>query len=189
MGGNDVVLKNSKKPKRRAAYGKATVAKILKMIEEGNSVKTIGKDPSMPSESTIWRWRKKKPDFKIQFDKAYQQLIYRKIDDMMTELKKPPLNVREVMAEYGIEDVREAKLQISILQEDKRQKNNILQFTIRAIAPKLVEEMSDKVKVEHEGTIQQAIQVVSYAIDPEQVEKEVNRILEHEDDPKDKPRP
>lgn len=140
-------------------YTKALGRAIAQKVEEGYCVKEICeqlKPRGFPNEKTIYRWKKKYPEFKEVLDRAYQDLIFKMMDEMNVLSKE------------------------SISQDtDKNRKEAIkirlktLEFMLNKIAPKLVSDLKDV----QQTAVPQNITVINYSKAPEKV---VNNLLDHE---------
>lgn len=114
-------------------YTKALGEFICAKVEDGTTVKDIAesyKNQGMVDEATIYRWRKKFPEFKYALDQAYQIFFYRKIDEL-EELSKKPIDEANGRSSNGLE-IAQRKIRVDALK-----------FILTKIAPKMCSELRD----------------------------------------------
>ena len=71
---------------RPSKYSKKMIEEILERIREGESERSIGKDPLMPDSSTISRWKDQYPEFCKQSVRAREESA-ETFNDELLELK------------------------------------------------------------------------------------------------------
>lgn len=127
---------------------------ICSKVEKGLTLTDICRKykSKMPDRATIYQWRRKRPGFKEQFDTAYQTKLYGHLDEIYELMDAPLPTPDEVRAKYGIEsdDMKSLKTYLYAEQQNRRLKVDSLKFITSKIMPKMVPEMSDKIKVDHE---------------------------------------
>ncbi len=170
--------------KRAVRYSAATTNFICKKIEEGMLLKHICQNfpEKAPDESTVYKWRKKHAEFKDKFDKAYETLLYRCMEEFM-ELKNLSIPTpTEIDIKYGLDgDKTLIKAYLGAEQKNVDKRKDILKTILTHIFPKKSSDMSEKVQVDHEhkGGVQFVLQDWSK---PKAIEKG----REIDVDPKDK---
>lgn len=131
-------------------YNKAIGEFICQKIEEGLNISEIYdkyKDMGMVEDTTIWRWRKKFPEFRIALDYAYQTYFYKLIEEL-DNLSKSKLDENMPRSEVNAELARR-KIRVDALK-----------FMLVKIAPKIVQEFRDSPAVAVQ--IAPVIEIVRY---------------------------
>lgn len=127
---------------------------ICSKVEKGMTLTDICRKykSKMPESKTVYQWRRTRPDFKEKYDTAYQTKLYGHLDEIMDLMDAPLPTPDEVREKYGIEgdDVKSLKTYLYAEQQNRRLKIDSLKFITSKIMPKMVPEMSDKIKVDHE---------------------------------------
>jgi hypothetical protein len=178
-------------PKRKPAirYSKALANFICEKIEDGMCVAEIvrkygpkSKHYKVPTTPTIYRWRRQHPEFKKDYDIAYQTFVYSKIDEMYSLMNEEPPTVSDIKKQTGDEDPHPSIIRsyLSAKQQERRLKIDTLKFIAAKLAPKLVPELSDKIDVKHD--IDNKIQIVmpDWSLTADQLKE--TKIIEHKDD-------
>lgn len=68
---------------RPSDYTQEIAVEICRRITEGESVRSISRDESMPSIATIYSWIGSKPEFLKQYEKAKEEQIETLADEML----------------------------------------------------------------------------------------------------------
>lgn len=172
--------------KRRKAvrYTKKLAEFICDKIESGMSVAQIvrkygpesGDDFKVPTEKTIYRWRRQHQDFKADYDIAYQTFMYRKIDEMydIGDAELPTIDEIAKLTGKANPSPAEIGKYINAYQSKQRDKVNILKFVSAKLAPKLVPELSDKVQVDHKVDNQIRVIVPDWGLGPKVIDGELD---------------
>jgi len=152
---------------------------ITDKIEGGMTLAEVCREYStiVPIEKSLYRWKKKYPDFKKAVDEAYQTLIFKMMDEM-NDLSKEIRDLDSKWGELEVElseqaesvdglSLKEADAKMRMLSykiKDKRDSAKVrlkaLEFMLTRIAPKLVPELKDSVN-EHTIVIP-TVNIVSY---------------------------
>ncbi len=115
-------------------YSKSLSDFICSKVEDGISVSEQCRiyKGTLPEERTIYRWKKKYPDFGRDLEAAYRVFFYRMIDEL-NDLSKAKI---------------EGENKVEMYAEMARIRNRIdtLKFLIAKIAPKLIPELRDTVQ-------------------------------------------
>lgn len=151
-----------RKNKKKVFYTEELGEWICEKIEEGCSVAEICRKypKKMPDEKSIYRWKRAHPKFLDRFNIAYQTKMYKHIDELY-ELMNAPLPTPEALEqELGLtfQNPGVCKSYLNAYLQQRRLKIDTLKFLTAKLAPKLVPELSDKIKVE--GDSKHTIQVV-----------------------------
>lgn len=64
-------------------YNTPTVDKFIKKILEGNTLRSICSDKSMPSIATVYKWMDKYPEFDAMYQKAKELQMDILVDEML----------------------------------------------------------------------------------------------------------
>ncbi len=169
-------------------YSKKIAKFICDKLEEGMEItKICAKYPDMPHAKSIYRWRRKIPEFKVQYDTARQTQCYLWMDEHEELSKMPPPSILDVMDEYGFTDTTLGKIQLNTIMNQRRERISSLKFNIAKLAPKMVPELSDKLTIEHENAPN--INILNYSL-PEGTTNNLvlpPEVLEHKKDNSDLP--
>ena len=156
--------KRKKKPVR---YSKAVINFIADKIESGMSIRQIciRYPDRVPEEKQIHKMKRKHEYAQVTIDTAYQTLLTSLVDRII-DISHQPL---------------EGETREELLREEKERRLQLdsLKFLASKITPKLVPQYSDKVRVEHEGSVEQQFVVVDYALP---APKEVTPVIEDKKD-------
>lgn len=138
-------------------YSKAFLEFICDHVADGMTVKAIcEKYPRdlCPEERTVYRWKKKYPEFNKALEEAYQTFFYKKLDEI-EELSKELLdNEKSIKELEAIDASADSKKEANdakknwlyarkARQDAIRMRLDVLKFTISKIAPKMVPELKD----------------------------------------------
>lgn len=121
-----------KKLGRPTTYTEKLANTICERIAEGESVRSIARDSTMPAASTIFKWRLELPIFSEQYDKA---------KDIGLEVRAEELD--EIAATY--EDLNRAKLIIDT------HKWNMSKLKPKRFGDKLDVDMTKKILITDDG--------------------------------------
>lgn len=124
---------------------------ICEKIEDGmNVVEICKKYPDQtPSAKSIYRWRRKYPEFKEQYDLAYSSKVMQDLDKLK-ELVETPLPTRAKLEEEIGDAISDREFGYYLNQWCKRLERRVNQerWSIEKVASKIVPELNDKIKVE-----------------------------------------
>lgn len=164
-------------------YTKAVVEFILDHIADGMTLQSICKKyhpEYVPTEKMIYTWKKKYPDFKEKLNEAYEDFLYKKIDeheDLSKECMELERNLETAWEKLKEEPKKGAKslaiytqLKIEALKNRDRRDNirirmQALQFTIQKILPKICNDFRDS-KAAAAPSLP-AINIVSFKTEPQ----------------------
>jgi hypothetical protein len=178
-----------RKRKPAIRYSKALADFICEKIEDGLCVAEIvrkygpkTRHYKVPTEATIYRWRRVHAEFKKAYDIAYQTFVYAKIDEMYSLMNQGDPTVEEIKKVIGDPDPHPSivRAYISAHQQKKRLKIDTLKFIAAKLAPKLVPELSDKLDVKH--NVDNKIQIImpDWSLTSDQLKKP--KIIDQEGD-------
>lgn len=139
----------------KVKYSKQLAKFICDKVEAGLSVSDIVRKypEKMPERSTIYKWRRDKPEFKEMFDMAYEAKMHLHIDELYDLPNQPLPTIQSIEDELGHTlDGAMAKSYLNAELQKRRMKIDTLKFIAGKLAPKLVRDLSDKLEVKHEGT-------------------------------------
>lgn len=145
-----------KTPKKRGnpsfilKYSKGMVDFVCDKIEEGMTLKEVCEKykGQVPDEKTLYRWKKKYPEFKEALGEAYHTFFFKLIDEM------------KYLADQELdENMTPAEKTLELKQRDQKIKAN--QFLLQKIAPLFVQELEKKSDPAVNFNIP-SIQIVSY---------------------------
>lgn len=145
-----------KTPKKRGnpsfvlKYSKGMADFICDKIEEGMTLKEVCEKykGQVPDEKTLYRWKKKYPEFKDMLGEAYHTFFFKLIDEM------------KYLADQELDDnLTPAEKTLELKQRDQKIKAN--QFLLQKIAPLFVRELEKKSDPMVNFQLPQ-IQVISY---------------------------
>lgn len=147
-------------------YSPALGRAIAEKVEDGYTVGEICnrmKIPGFPDEKTVYRWKKKYPDFKKLLNEAYQDLMFKMLDEQVTLAKELEESTRKLI------EVDKAQADaIRLHQTSIKARIQVIQFTLAKIAPKVVHELKE---ANSEGFSQlPAINVVMFSEPKKQLE-------------------
>lgn len=112
-------------------FSQALARVICDNVEDGITVaEQCKKNPELPTERTIYRWKKQYPEFSKQLFESYQIFFMKKIDEI-EELSSAPLPT----------DMD--KIQLNAELNRRRIRIDALKFILAKIAPKMVPELRD----------------------------------------------
>lgn len=60
---------------RPTDYSDELVREFCRRVASGRAIYSVCKDDDMPSDTTIWRWRQEKPEFKALFEGAREDRL------------------------------------------------------------------------------------------------------------------
>ncbi len=122
-------------------YSPALGRAIAEKVEEGFTVGEICntmKIPGFPNEKTVYRWKKKYPDFKKLLNEAYQDLMFKMLDEQVTLAKE----LEKLTKTLGEVDKCQADA-IRLHQTSIKARIQVIQFTLAKIAPKIVNDLKE----------------------------------------------
>lgn len=140
-------MTKSKKTKLfQPRYSKKLQDFIVDKIEEGQTIAEICREYKqiVPIEKTLYRWKKKYPEFKKAVDDAYQTLIFKMVDEL-NDLSKQAVRLAEELA--NTRDIDDAKFEAMKLKgqlDAVKTRMKAIEFMLNKIAPKLVPELRDR---------------------------------------------
>lgn len=180
----------TKKRAPKIRYSKKLATFICKQIEAGHSVADIcrkhgrkkgRKDGAntVPESATIYKWRREHPEFKEQYDIAYQTYMYSKIDELSRISAEKAPTVDEIVKATGQEDPHPSivRAYLSDWRAGQRSKIDVLKLITAKLAPKLIPELSDKVQVDHKVDNQLRIVLPDWGLDQSDI-----KIIDQEGD-------
>ena len=144
-------------------FSKALGDYICSQVEEGVSVRELCKthrQEGMINEATVYRWKKKYPEFKRDLDAAYRVYVFKQMDEA-NELSKEFMRIVSDMKSCDKEEAQALRLQA----EGIRQRIDFLKFSLAKLAPKLIPELQDQ----QQQTIIPTIQIISYKKDDAEI--------------------
>lgn len=97
---------------RQARYSEELARSVLQMIASGWSLERIAAQPGMPSESAIWGWQAKRPEFRAKYYTAYAQQADR-MAEQVRAIADEPLPPRLVDEEGRREPLEEWKARLA----------------------------------------------------------------------------
>jgi hypothetical protein len=119
------------------ALGRAIAQKVEDGFTIGEICNTL-KLEGFPNEKTVYRWKKKYPEFKALLNSAYQDLMYKMLDEQTTLSKALMESTRALKGVTKSEGDA-----IRLHQTSIKARIQVIQFTLAKIAPKLVNELKD----------------------------------------------
>ncbi len=122
-------------------YSPALGRAIAEKVEDGHTIGEICnkmKVPGFPDEKTVYRWKKKYPDFKALLNEAYQDLMFKMLDEQVT-LAKELDDMTRTLTEVDSHTASAIKLH----QTSIKARIQVIQFTLAKIAPKIVHDLKD----------------------------------------------
>lgn len=137
---------------------KAIVSFLCDKIEDGITISKICKEYKhhelVPEEKTIYRWKKKYPEFKVALNEAYQTFFYKKMDeleDLSEEYKQIEEELAVLSDAAGKDRVHFNKFKAALMSSKDHRDNvkmriDTLKFILGKLAPKLVTELADQSK-------------------------------------------
>lgn len=148
---------------------------LIGKIEDGLTINEACKlyPHVLPSRTTIDTWQKTHPDFEKDVFKAYRIHFLKKMEEM-EELSKELLDVERLA--QSVDKDASAKDQLFMLRARKEAiqiRLSALQFLLRNIAPKFVNELKDTQAQAQVTSVPQII-VVDYSTKPKIIEGEVD---------------
>lgn len=164
-----------------STYTKALGRRIIQMVEEGHCIKEICeimKPQGFPSEKTVYRWKKKYPEFKQGLADAYQDLIFKMMDEANVLSKESlsldrDINEIERREQSGELSSKEAIAEVKyIMAKNKERREAIkirlknIEFMLNRIAPKLVNDLKDV----QQSAVPQHITIVNYSKTPKSID-------------------
>ena len=85
--------KPRKKMGRPTRYTEELAAEILTRIAEGESLRRITMEPSMPSHASVYLWLLQKPDFSDKYARARDEQAETLADEILAIADEPPAEV------------------------------------------------------------------------------------------------
>lgn len=110
----------------------------------------------VPSEKTVYNWKKVYPEFKTALDLAYQDLFFKKIDILDDASRELLEIVNALTAAMSKEEIAIFKAR----QEALRQRIDVLKFELAKLAPKICNDLKDTA---HIAIAMPAITVINYS--------------------------
>lgn len=126
-----------------------TVCKfVCEKLEDGLCLTEICRQfpTKVPTQATLWRWRRTDEKFRKEFDTSYETLIHRRVQEIddLSGTKVPSLI--DVANEYGLIDhkgnldLRAANMQLGSMLQARKIRIDALKFLTATIAPKISDE-------------------------------------------------
>lgn len=174
------MTKNLVKPKTelfQPKYSAKLTEFICDKIEGGMNLSEVCKKFSadnggvVPIEKTLYRWKKKYPEFKKAIDEAYQTFIFKLMDEG-DDLTKEVMEISKALK--NAIDNEEARFEATKLRgrlDAAKMRMKYIEFTLTRIAPKLVPDLKES---QSNLTVSlPAITLINYAIKPQSLEKDI----------------
>lgn len=149
-------------------YSKALANVICGKIEDGITIAEMGRDVNFPDESTIHRWQKQYPDFRIQVKAAYAIFFYKMLDEI-NDLSKELLDIEKDKQDIADLTTTGGNVKTWIYAKRARQdaikiRIDTLKFALAKLAPKFVEDLKE-VPSQLQGAGNITVQIVNYSDD------------------------
>lgn len=127
------------------SYSQEIVRKICERISEGESLRSICRDPEMPGKSTVFEWLEANPSFADQYARAKEESAETYAEEII-----------EIADEYELREVKDENGEVHVVYDNTAVARNRLRVDARKwVASKLKpKKYGDRLGLDHSGNIE-----------------------------------